>query len=116
MEKRLNGDEDPDVWLTQLEDIRVRLHEAGGKITDEDFIEHVLNSLPKEYEITMKLLVCRLSDQTNPLTIVNLREELNLDYMRRSKSEQRKDSALYAGGTKKNCHYCGKPGHLKKNC
>eukprot|EP00980_Cylindrotheca_fusiformis_P027698 scaffold22306_cov73-Cylindrotheca_fusiformis.AAC.1 len=64
-----NVRDDPDVWLTYLEHVKGQLIAAGSKMTDDELLEHALNSLPKEYE---------LGDKTEPLTIEDLREALNL--------------------------------------
>ena len=48
-------DEDPDVWLTQLELKRRKLKNLGATIEDDDLILHILNCLPKEYETVVEL-------------------------------------------------------------
>ena len=116
-DKRLTSIEaDPDNWMTDLEDIRIRLVDAGGTLSETEFIEHVLNSLPEEYDLTVKLMEKRVYDQSNPLTIMELREELNLEYQRRVKMKRRDNSAFYAGGFPGKCRKCGKYGHKAKFC
>lgn len=41
---------DPTVWITELELLRHRLRSLKGDIEEEDFVIHVLNNLPKEYD------------------------------------------------------------------
>jgi len=48
--------EDPNIWISDLELICVRLMDMNMGITDEDFIIHVLNSSPKEYEVQVSKL------------------------------------------------------------
>ena len=43
---------------------------------------HVLNNLPREYEISQAKLEDRLNDTSNPLTIEEIRTELNLRFTR----------------------------------
>ena len=40
----------PDDWITELEIIVSQFDQMGYKITDEDFMMHVLGNLPEEYE------------------------------------------------------------------
>ena len=48
--------DDLDIWLMNLESLRVQLAEANSFMKDEDLIEHVLNNLPREYEnVVLKL-------------------------------------------------------------
>ena len=42
---------DPDKWITDLEGIRLCLRDMNLDISDEDFMIHVLNNLPSEYEV-----------------------------------------------------------------
>ena len=35
-------DEDPDEWITTLENLRVRLEDMGHKIEDMDFLLHIV--------------------------------------------------------------------------
>ena len=44
---------DPDDWILNLEWLRIQMSKFGlkGKITDEDFMIHVINNLPKEYDV-----------------------------------------------------------------
>ena len=112
---------DPDVWLTELEDLRVRLIAAGSKMDDEVFLEHVLNNLPKEYEV----VVSKLEDKLGvDLTIEDVRSALNLRYQRLTKgktsttgsSDGEHETALFAGGFKGKCNNCGEWGHKGYQC
>ena len=120
-----NANSDPDAWLTELEDLRVRLIAAGSKMDDEELLEHVLNNLPKEYEIVVSKLEDRLGATTDPLTIEDVRSALNLKYQRLSKgkpgvsnnnSDEGHETALFAGGFKGKCNNCGEWGHKGYQC
>ena len=118
---KLKTKEDPDVWLTRLEDLKEQLVNANAKMEDDDILEHALNNLPKEYEIVVAPLEKRLSAQFNPLTIEELREELNLKYLRLYGSKEESltgesETALFAGGFKGKCNECGKLGHKARDC
>ena len=113
--------EDPDVWLTNLESLRVQLAEAESFMTDTDLIEHVLNNLPKEYENVVLKLEDRVGAKENPLTIEELREALNLRFERMNGNQRghirdEKDAALFAGGFKGRCVKCGKYRHKGIGC
>ena len=69
---------DPDVWLTELEDLRMQLLNAGSTLSEDDLLEHALNNLPREYDVVVSKLEDRLSSKTDPLTIEDLRTQLNL--------------------------------------
>ena len=86
---------DPDEWLTELEDLRMRIDEQtgenGSKMTDMDFMIHVLNNLPPEYEIVQAKLEVLLSN--NELTVDKISTELNLKFQRMSpKHKQGRDN------------------------
>ena len=122
---KLKGKDNPDTWIASLEDIRFRLEALGSKISEEDLMEHVLNNLPKDYEISVSKLEDRLGDPNSPLTIEQIQQELNLRYERlygsKKSSKYRDDTdneetALFAGGFKGQCNNCGKRGHKAINC
>jgi len=50
MTLKLSG-EDPDVGLTNLESIQTKLAKMSYNVLDEQFMIHVLNNLPEEYNI-----------------------------------------------------------------
>jgi hypothetical protein len=94
--KLKNPRADPDVWITQLEDLQFQLNNSKpDTITDEDLVEHVLGNLPSVYDIEVHTLRKRLDDTANPLTIEEVREELSLKFEmmnRRFKSDLRNDT------------------------
>jgi C2H2 zinc-finger/Zinc knuckle len=107
-ESKLNKDEDPDVWITNLEDIRIKLEVMGSSMTDE---------------LQMLLLEKRIVDVNNPLTIEELKEELTLRFERMtSKTDSAKgkgsfdEKALLMGYLKGKCRNCGKLGHKTSQC
>ena len=110
---------DPDVWITQLEDLQVQINNAReGSITEEDLMEHILGNLPSVYDIEVHTLRKRLDDLQDPLTLEELREELCLKFEmmnRRGKlglnQGPNEEHALFAGGFKGKCNNCGKIGH-----
>ena len=116
-----SASEDPDEWITKLESIKTRLQEMKTTISDEDLLIHILNNLPKEYEVQQSKLEDKFGNTTNPLTVEEVRSELNLKFMRMHKSdstEEEADKALAAVGrkVKTKCTHCGKLGHKSSDC
>ena len=75
-----NVRKDPDVWILKLESLQNEMEEIGilGKLLDDDFMIHVLNNLPKEYDVVVDNLESKLCDEGNSkLTIEQIREKLN---------------------------------------
>ena len=114
--------EDPDVWIGNLEDLRIRIEQQGSKMEDVDLMIHILNNMPKEYEISQAKLEDRLNDDIDPLTIEEIRTELNLRFQRMNikkvvdEDEEEEETALFAGSFKGTCHGCGKQGHKRPDC
>jgi len=72
--------QDLDVWITDLESIHARLKEIKVDILDENFIIHVLNGLPMEYEVQVSKLEEHFGSMSNLLLIQDMRNKLNLKY------------------------------------
>ena len=47
-ESKLNKDGDPEVWITNLEDLRLKSEVMGSSMTDNQFMIQVLNSLTSD--------------------------------------------------------------------
>ena len=62
-ESKLNKDEDPEVWITNLEDLRLKLEVMGSSMTDNQFMIQVLNSLTSDYELQALLLEKRIGNK-----------------------------------------------------
>jgi gag-polypeptide of LTR copia-type len=83
-ESRLGNNEDPEIWIKNIEDLRIKLETMGSSMTDDQFIVQVLNSLTSHYKLQMFLLVKQIESEDNPLSIEELIEELNLQFERLS--------------------------------
>jgi gag-polypeptide of LTR copia-type len=86
-ESRLGKNEDPEIWINNLEDLRIKLETMGSVMTDDQFIVQVLNSLTSDYELQMLLLEKQIGNKDNPLSIEELKEEFNLQFERLSTSQ-----------------------------
>jgi DNA-binding cell septation regulator SpoVG len=81
-ELSLMKDEDPEVWITHLEDLRVRLEAMDSIISDNQFMIHILNNLTSEYKLQVAMMERRVGDAEKPLTIEEIRGELSLRFER----------------------------------
>ena len=121
-ESSLKKGEDPEVWITQLEDISVRLEDMGSGISERQFMIHVLNNLTPDYDLQLALLERRIGDIERPLTIDEIRAELSLRFERLNRSssndqsEALEEMALFGGQFKGKCRNCGKIGHKSFQC
>jgi hypothetical protein len=65
----LKKGQDPYIWITELEDYRMRLEELGSIISDNHFILHILNNMTEDYDLQLAMMEKRVTDKSNPLTI-----------------------------------------------
>ena len=49
-ESWMKKNEDPDIWITNLERLRQRIAECGKTIDDNELVMHILYHLPTEYD------------------------------------------------------------------
>ena len=59
----------------------------GHKITDKDFMIHVLGSLPEEYKSKVESLEKDIDHQYIPLTVERMTNELNMKYNKNLQEE-----------------------------
>jgi hypothetical protein len=90
-----------------LEDFRVRLHDMGSSISESQFIIHVLNNLPTDYNLQLTLLDKRIGSKYEPLTVEEIKAELSLRFERLStkftkneESEELEEHELFSGQLK----------------
>ena len=115
---------DPDVFITYMEDLRSRMVDMNNVITDEQFMIHILNLLPKAYETEVSQMEKRVGAADNPLTIEDMRDDLELRYERLNTNDddseddgEGEEQALCASsGFKGKCHKCGKQGQKAADC
>jgi hypothetical protein len=58
------------------------LEELGSSITDNQFILHILNNMKNDYDLQLAMMEKRVTDKYNPLTIDEIRDDLNLRFKR----------------------------------
>jgi hypothetical protein len=77
-QSKLERGEEPEIWITNLKEIRLKLEDMGSHMTDSQFFVQVLNSLANDYELQMVLMEKRIGNKVNPLTIDELQEDSTL--------------------------------------
>jgi hypothetical protein len=42
---------DPDIWMTELEDLHMKLKVLGSSITNDQIILHIIKNMTKDYNL-----------------------------------------------------------------
>ena len=92
-------------------------------MTEKHFLMHLINNLTSEYDYQVAMVEKRLDSDKNPLTLEELRADLNLRYERlglKKKDEDEKEYDVALAGFpskfKGKCRKCGVIGHKAANC
>jgi len=76
--KLKNSNQDPKMWITYLEGLRMKLKDLSSLMTNEDTIVHILNNLTNNYKVQLSKLEEKLGSTMSMLTIDDVRAELRL--------------------------------------
>jgi hypothetical protein len=52
----LKKGQDPEIWITELEVLCVKLENMGSCITEDQFMIHILNNLTSDYDLQFALM------------------------------------------------------------
>jgi hypothetical protein len=122
-EVSLKKGQDPEVWITEFEDLCVKLENMGSCITENQSMIHILNNLTSDYDLQLALMERRVGDDDKALTVEEVREKLNLRFerlnMKTSRNEEGEvleEQALFNGQFKGKCRNCGQIGHKSFQC
>jgi hypothetical protein len=88
LKKKVN----PNIFITYLKHIRTRMEEMESKMSDDQFMLHILKNLSRDYENQINKVEDRLGHSTETLDIEELRDELCLRYERLNTKEESDDS------------------------
>jgi hypothetical protein len=88
----LKKGQDPDVWITELKDYRMKLDELGSSISENHFILHILNNMTSNYDLQLAKMEKRINDKINPLTVDEIRADLNLRFERLNEKKDDDDN------------------------
>jgi hypothetical protein len=61
-ELSLKKGQDPEVWITALEDLCIKLENMSSCITENQFMIHILNNITSDYDLILKLMERRVGD------------------------------------------------------
>jgi hypothetical protein len=81
-ELSLKKGQDPEIWITELEDLCFKLENMGSCITESQFMIHMLKNLTSDFDLQLALMERRVGDDDKPLTVEEVRGELNLRFER----------------------------------
>jgi gag-polypeptide of LTR copia-type len=76
----MNSGNDPDIYLVKMEYQWMLMEQLESKVTDDQFLLHVINVLPSESSILVTLLGRQIGHKMNLLIIEELQSELNEEY------------------------------------
>jgi hypothetical protein len=71
----------------------MRLEELRSIISDNKFILHIINNMADDYDLQLAMMEKRVTDKSNPLTVDEIRDNLNLRF-RRLNEKQNKESEI----------------------
>jgi hypothetical protein len=63
----LKKGQDSEVWITELEDLHVKIENMNYCITENQFMIHTLNNLTSDYDLQLALMERRVGDADKPL-------------------------------------------------
>ena len=82
-ERNLNIGEDPDVWLTELEEMRNELEFEYNEVTDEDdFKLMVIGGLTDDYEALQSQLEYDFEKMGSGLSLRKIKAQIRIRYSR----------------------------------
>lgn len=135
-----NAGTPPDEWITELETLRNDMDQIdiATKMSDLDFLIHIINNLPELYDVVLDGMEERLMlKDGNPqkLTLEQVREKLNNRYERKNDRDDAEDAydadnvglssldsnaeaafVAFMKQFKGTCNRCGKYGHKGADC
>jgi hypothetical protein len=74
----LKKGQDPEVRITELEDLCVKLENIGSCMPENQFMIHLLNNLTSDYDLQVALIERRVGNADKLITVEEVRENLNL--------------------------------------
>ena len=112
---------DPEVWVRELEHLRLRIRgvNADNALTDKDMMVHILANLPAEYSELITTVESELDcDGGEEFGLDDLMTRLQGFYKRKfeMKAREKDDVALAVAQFKGLCRSCGQYSHKAADC
>jgi hypothetical protein len=79
-ELSLKKGQNPKIWITELEDLCIKLENMDSCITENQFMIHILNNITSDYDLQIELMERRVGEADEPLTVEEVRGESNLKF------------------------------------
>jgi hypothetical protein len=70
----------------------MKLDELGSSISENQFILHILNNMTANYDLQLAMMEKRINDKINPLTVDEIRADLNLIFERLNEKKDDNDN------------------------
>jgi transposase InsO family protein len=116
---RCSEEDDLRQHLDKAQDLYARLNDMGATISEDEFIDIILASLPPSYESVMNALTTSLEECGKPLIPDDIIRVLKSQYdKRKSQSISQEEQVFIGTSTKKGliCANCKKKGHAIETC
>src|SRR5882724_19789 len=108
--------------IRKLHGLQQTLHTMGELISDQDFSNTLLMSLPKSWSTFITAVNASLPMLTSDALIAWIMEEFKSQQagsggmVLKGSEEKKKSNNRHAGATRGNCRNCGKKGHWVTDC
>ena len=108
--------------IRKLSSLQQMLHAMGELISDWDFSNMLLTSLPKSWSMLITVVNAGLPMLTSDALITRILEEFKSRHagsgstVLKGSEKGQSSKDRHAGATKGNCRNCGKKGHWVKDC
>ena len=119
---KLEDVEGPEKYFSEMAYLKQRFQTVKYNLEDDDIICKTVTELPEQYKSYKPVLIQRMKDTMNPLTLKELQALLRTEYRigEHKESKDSGDTAMVAGKFKKQfkgtCNKCGKWGHKGADC
>jgi hypothetical protein len=119
----LKKEQDPEISMTELEDMRMKLDELGSSVTDKMFMIHKLNNMTSDYDLQLAMMEKRINDSVSLLSIDEIWDDLNLlfEKLNTKNSDENEyatieDFALFSDQLRGKCQNFGVIGLKARDC
>jgi hypothetical protein len=65
----LKMNQDSEIWISKIEDLRMIFEDLGSRITDNQFMIQIVNNMTLDYDLQLAMMEIRVKDKANPLII-----------------------------------------------